>query len=216
MKCFDMRINYCDGTGENCFHCGINSAIARVGGIHDRDVGGDGRDAIGNANDGGARGVYCRPNLSADARENGRAVGGSFFGFDNFDVVAINVSLNLTPQRRARAAAAEANAFDGNVHLVKNCEGVFQAEGYAFENGADDVRLRVRGGEPDESAASVGIEMRSAFAHQIRSPEQTVGAGRDAGGLRGHAGVGIFGGRWRWLAGEACRETSAKIDRRLA
>src|SRR4029077_19285508 len=42
-------------------------------------------------------------------------------------------------------------------------------------------------------AASVRIEMRRALAHQIGSPQEAVGTGRDSGGFGGELVVGFAG-----------------------
>ena len=94
----------------------------------------------------------------------------------NFDFVAIHVGLDLPPQGRARSAPAQPNAY-GNSHLGKQREGIPQAERHALEDGADDVSPGVRRGQSDQGGARIGIEMRGAFAHQVRGPEQAVGAG---------------------------------------
>ena len=54
---------------------------------HPRGVLIDG-DALLDAHDRGAGGIDRRPHPGADAREQGRAVGGAFFRFDDFGVVA--------------------------------------------------------------------------------------------------------------------------------
>src|SRR2546427_6776755 len=49
----------------------------------------------------------------------------------------------------------------------------------------------LRGGETDEGTASAGIEMRCALSHQIRSPQEAIGTGRNFGGFGGEAIVGF-------------------------
>src|SRR6266481_5876465 len=58
----------------------------------------------------------------------------------------------------------------------------------------------MRGGEANEGAASVGIEMRGALAHQIRCPQEAVRTGRDFGGFGGELVV-----RFAGTAGICCK-----------
>ena len=72
-----------------------------------------GFDTMHHAHDRIARRIHRRPNLRADSGQYRRAVRGAFFGFDDFDVVTIDIRLNLAPKRRPRAAAAEPDLFTG-------------------------------------------------------------------------------------------------------
>src|ERR1700733_3898131 len=147
------------------FYGGINASVFFVTGVHCRYGCGVRCYAIYDAHDGIAGGVYSGPNFCADSGEDGGSIGCPFFGFHNFNFAAVNIGLNLAPEWRARASAAEANAIHGHVHFAKNCEGIAQTECDAFENRANDVSARVRSGKADESCARVWIEMRGAFAH---------------------------------------------------
>ncbi len=53
--------------------------------------------------------------------------------------MAVDIGLDLAPERGMRATAAEADAGDGNVHFAEEGKGVAKAEGDAFEDGANDV-----------------------------------------------------------------------------
>src|SRR5581483_8840357 len=100
----------------------------------------------------------------------------------DFDRVVVDVGLNLSPERAAGAAAAEADFFYGDAELVEEGEGVLQGEGNAFEDGADEVREGGGGVDADEGGAGIGVEVRGALAEEVRRPEETVGAGWDVGG----------------------------------
>ena len=107
------------------------------------------------------------------------------------DVTAVDVGLDLTPERGACATAAEADVGDGDIHFLEEGERVAEAEGHAFEDGANNMGASVRGGETDEGTASAGIEMRCALSHQIRSPQEAIGTGGNFGGFGGEAIVGF-------------------------
>ncbi len=68
-------------------------------------------------------------------------------------------------------------------------EGVAQAEGDAFHDGADEVGAGVGGGDAGEGGAGVGVEVGGALAEEVGCPEQAVAAGRDVGGLGGEGVV---------------------------
>src|SRR5438132_13446069 len=105
--------------------------------------------------------------------------------------MSVNISLDLAPEWGTRAASAQANLVHTYFHFVEEREGVAQAEGDAFQNGADHVGASVRRGQADEGAASVGIKVRSALAHQIGSPQKPPASGRDFGGFVRQAFVRI-------------------------
>ena len=46
--------------------------------------------------------------------------------------MAVDVGLDLSPERAAGSAAAETDAGDGDAQLVEEGKGVFEAEGDAF------------------------------------------------------------------------------------
>ena len=72
---------------------------------------GIGLHAVLDANYFRASGVDTRPRARRYAREYGNAVSRTFFSRDGLDFVSVDVSLNLSPQSRVRAAAAESNSF---------------------------------------------------------------------------------------------------------
>ena len=141
-------------------------------------------DLLGDVNGGGAGGLDGGPVADADAGEQGCAEGATFFGGEEFDGVAVDVGLDLAPERAARAAAAEADAGDGDVEFGKEGEGVAEAKGDAFYDGADEMGAGVRGGDADEGGAGVGIEMGGALAEEVGRPEEAVAAGGDLCGCQ--------------------------------
>src|SRR5437763_3949317 len=161
----DSRIANLVGS-KNLASGGIDAAVSGIAGVEGGDGCGLGIDARGDANGGVAGGVDGRPQAGANASKDCRAVGGAFFGFDDLHRVAIDVGLDLAPQGGARAAAAEADAGDGHVHFTEEGEGVAETEGHAFENGANGVGASVGGGQANERATSVGIQLWGALAHQ--------------------------------------------------
>ena len=75
---------------------------ATVGGVVLVQEFGGGRnwfDARGDPDDGVAGLVYGRKVPSADGGKDGGAVGCAFIGGDQFDLVSVNVGLNLPPER---------------------------------------------------------------------------------------------------------------------
>ena len=144
-----------------------------------------------HADHGGAGLVDSCPQLRPDTREYRGAVGGTLLGFHDLDILSIDVGLDLAPKRRTRTTTAETYSLHRHSHLLKDGESVAQAEGDSFENRADDVSAGVRGGETYESGTSVGVEMRCALTHEIRSPEKAVASGRSFGGVIGEVLVGI-------------------------
>ena len=83
--------------GEDAVCGGIDAAEGGVRGVEDSDGSVLGTDARGDADGGCAGSVNRGPQASADASEEGSAVGGSFLGFDNFDGAAVNIGLDLAP-----------------------------------------------------------------------------------------------------------------------
>src|SRR6516162_5853301 len=67
---------------------------------------------------------------------------------------------------------------------------------------ANDVAARVRSSDANERAARAAVEMGRALAHEIGSPEQSVGAGR---GFRGFGGEVVIGLR------RACRISGERV-----
>ena len=85
------------GGNENCSCSGVNTAEGRIAGVERGDCGGMRIDAAGDANGSVASLVDGSPDAGADTSEKGRAVGGAFLGFDDFDGVAVNIGLDLAP-----------------------------------------------------------------------------------------------------------------------
>src|SRR5437660_1898518 len=186
--------------GEDCFGCGIDLAEGGVAGIQSSDGGGLRGDARGDADSAGAGGFDRGPQATADACEQGGAVGRAFLGFNNFDGVAVDVGLDLPPQGRERASTTEADAGNGHIHFAEKSERVAEAEGDAFENGANDMSASVRSSKSNKRAACVRIKMRGTLAHQIRRPQEAVGTGGNFGGFGGELVVGFAG-----TAGICCK-----------
>jgi hypothetical protein len=105
--------------------------------------------------------------------------------------VAVDSSLDLPPERTARAAAAEANAADWDTEICEERKRVVEGVGDAFEDGADEVGCRVGGRDAGEGSADLGVEVRGALAEQVGRPFEAVAARRDFGGGCGE-GIVIF------------------------
>src|SRR5580658_10567293 len=164
----------------------INPAVGLIAALHGEAGFFACANALRHTHSGVTRFIDTLPATRAHTSKNRRAVRCALFRLQDFDFVRVNIGLDLLPERGASASAAEADAFNGNVNFVEDCEGVFQAVGDAFEDGADEVRAGMRGGEADKSGAREWIQMRSALAHQIRRPERTFGTGGNGGCLSGH------------------------------
>src|SRR5205085_4128607 len=54
---------------------------------------------------------------------------------------------------------------------------------HAFDHRPDQVGARVAGGQADPTATRGGVEVRSALAHQVWKPEETLRAGGRFGGV---------------------------------
>jgi hypothetical protein len=68
---------------------------------------------------------------------------------DNLDRVHVSVCLNLSPQWRASAPAAQTNTVHRNVHLGKNRKAVPQTERNALKDCADDMSACVGSRQAD-------------------------------------------------------------------
>src|SRR5215468_12606031 len=101
--------------------------------------------------------------LRAGSSENRRAIRSALFRFHNLDLVGVHVGLNLAPQRRPRAASAQADLVDGDVHLAEDRKRILQTESHAFQNRADDMLSMMRRRDADERTARIGVEVRSAL-----------------------------------------------------
>jgi hypothetical protein len=84
--------------------------------------------------------------------------------------MAVDVGLDLLPQRAARAASAEPDAGDRDFQLREEREGIAEAHGDALHDCADAVGSSVRCSQLDEGRAGLRIEVRSAFAEEVRRP----------------------------------------------
>ena len=80
---------------------------------------------------------------------------------------------------------------DRSPHFGKQGEGVLEAEGDPFENGAHDVPPGVGRGEAHQRGPRVGIEVGRALPHQVGGPQQPVRPGRDLRRLFGQPLVGV-------------------------
>ena len=69
-------------------------------------------------------------------------------------------------------------------------DGIVMVEANSFKNGANHMAAVVLRGDSDKRAASMRIEMRRAFTHQIRCPEQSIRARRRLGGFLGPSMIG--------------------------
>src|SRR5580704_7040445 len=98
------------GLGFDGFKGGVEFAEAGVGLGH--DVGVFGSDGGGGADGGFASGGDGGPGADSGSGKKGGAEGSAFFGLENFDRVVVDVSLDLSPERAAGAATAEADFFD--------------------------------------------------------------------------------------------------------
>src|SRR5512146_2641140 len=95
-----------DGTerlARNASQRGINLPIGLVGGLHRSRILRVRLDAFGHAHDGVARFFDGFPCTGAVARQNRRTVSRAFFCLHDFDFVAVDISLNLSPEWRTRA-----------------------------------------------------------------------------------------------------------------
>src|SRR5580698_6520980 len=147
---------------EDRLCCWIHATVRGVIRLHDARVFRHGLNAMHHAHDGVACCINRWPNLRTDSRQNGRAIRRTFFGFHDFNVMIVDVRLNLPPKWRTRAASAETNAFHRHLHLAENREGVFEAVSDTLENRANDVGALVRGGKSDKRAARIAVEVRRA------------------------------------------------------
>src|SRR3974390_2788844 len=105
--------------------------------------------------------------------------------------MTVNIGLNLLPQFGARAAAPESDAAHRHMHLVKNREGIAQAEGDTLHDGAYHMSATMVGGQANERGAGMRIEVRSALAHEVWSPQDPVASRRNVPGFIRQALIGI-------------------------
>src|ERR1700733_1024050 len=120
--------------------------------------------------------LHCWPRLCADSSQDSGAISRAFLYRQGLDGLSIDIGLNLPPECRPRSASTEPDGFAWDTDLLKNCKRISQAESYALQNSAYDVGPGVRGGQANQHSASVRIEIRGSFAHQIRRPQKAIGA----------------------------------------
>jgi len=70
-----------------------------------RDASEFGADACRNANNSIAGFIHRVPVAPANRGQNCRSVGRTFFSFDQFDFLSVDVGLNLAPELGTRSAA---------------------------------------------------------------------------------------------------------------
>ena len=167
----------------------IEFAPVQIGGRVGRLPGWIGFDALGDGDALGAGGVEIGPVAGADTCHEGCAVGSTFFSGEDFDGVAVNRGLDLTPEGSARSASAETDAGDRDAEAGEEGEGVLEGVGDAFEDGADEMGRSVGGGDAGEGGADGGVEVGGAFAEEVGSPFQAFAAGGDFGGEGGEGVV---------------------------
>src|SRR5271165_1691239 len=159
--------------------------------LHDFCVRRIGLDLFGHADGTLAGLVDARPHPGPDAGQQRSAIGCAFLGFDHLNRVTVDIGLNLLPELGARAAAAESDAADGHVHLVEDREGIAQAEGDAFHDGAYNMSTTVAGRQSHERGACLGVEVWRTLAHEVRSPQNPVRSRRNVPGFIRQALVGV-------------------------
>ncbi len=151
--------------------------------VHQRHDVGSGHRRRAAADQSIARGVDRWPAFDANGGQDRRAVRRTFVCGRGVDRVCEDVGLDLTPECRSRSTAAEADAPDRHAHLGEDRERIAQAERDAFQDRAHDVPAAVARRQTDERGAGIRIAVRRAFAHQIRRPEETIGAWWNGCGL---------------------------------
>ncbi len=138
----------------------------------------------------GARLLHAGPRGDADRGQQRRAECAALLGGEQFHRLAVDIGLDLAPERAARSASAETDLRDGNLQFGEQGKRVAQAEGDALHHRADEVGARVRGRDADERGARFGVEMRRALSEEVRRPEHSIAGGGDSRGLRGQLVVG--------------------------
>src|SRR5438552_7000099 len=87
--------------------------------------------------------IACRvhrwPESHADRGQNRGAVRSTLVGLYGVDGAAVDISLDLAPERRPRPAAPQPHAVDRHLELGKNRERIAQAERHALHDRPDDV-----------------------------------------------------------------------------
>src|SRR3954471_20618860 len=158
--------------------CRIESAIRRIALAQNRSVTRLRDNLLVHLNGGVTSGIHIRPESAAHSGKQCGSESSAFIGSNDLDFVLVDVSLDLSPERRTRSTTAEANLADGHFHFRKDLQGILKAEGHTLENCADNVGATMTGGESYQRAAGVRIEVRCALTHQIRSPQHAIASSR--------------------------------------
>ena len=85
---------------------GIDFPERRVASIHHSDVSTLWLDRFRNTHHGCARFIHRLPRARTHSCQDRCTVGRTFFGFDDFNFVAVDVGLNLPPEGRSGSASA--------------------------------------------------------------------------------------------------------------
>ena len=133
-----------------------------------------------------------REPAGADLGQEGDAEGRPLGRVERVHVAAVDVGLDLPPERVARAAARDAHLLDRHAHLADQLEAVAHGEGRPFEQAADHVGAAVADGQADPGPLGVGVEVGRSLAGQVGQEEQPLGARAGQGGLVGQQEIGIF------------------------
>ena len=91
-------------------------------------------------------------------------------------LLAVDVRLDLTPERVAGSAAGKPDLADGRAGLSDEFQAVPHRVCRPFEHGPDHVGSAVADGQADPGPLGVGVVIGGAFAGQIRQEEQALGA----------------------------------------
>src|SRR5581483_5748240 len=114
------------------------------------------------------------PELGGNSGEECSSICCALFGRQNLNFVVVDVGLNLSPEWGACTAASKPDISNRDLHLLEKRESVLETERYTFQDGARHVRTSVAGGKSRQCATRIGIEMRSAFSHEIGRPQDSV------------------------------------------
>jgi hypothetical protein len=93
---------------------------------------------------GGRGGGQIGKGARADGREERRAIGRSLLAVDSTDGKAEHLRLQTSHERTLGAAAGEEHVLRRQPELSKNRDGVAERETHALDDGAREMRTRVR------------------------------------------------------------------------
>jgi hypothetical protein len=102
-----------------------------------------------------------------------------------------DVGLDLVPHVALGAAAEHANGADGDAHVLDNFEVAPDDEGDGLEGRTGEMRFGVVGGEPEEDALGLRVDVGRHGALQMRQHNEAVRARRHSFGLCGEQVVGV-------------------------